>query len=182
MPRVTPISGKADVAAEHHGVVDAVLKVFGDIRGPYSILLHSPKIAERTLGLTTFFRDGTIVPDKERSLAILAGVREREGAYVWAAQVAAARRAGVSEATIDAIRARGDLASLPAEERDIIAYARELCSTNQVSQAAFDALKNRYGVPWLVELTVAANYYAMLCGVVNAFQVEPPADGDRLPG
>ena len=181
MPRVTPIAAKADVPAEHHAVVDAVLKVFGDIRGPYSILLHSPKVAERTLGLTTFFRDGTIVADKDRSLAILAAVREREGAYVWAAQVAAAQRAGVSAAAIDAIRARGDLASLPAEEREIISYARELCAKNRVSQPVFDALQKRHGTPWLVELTVAANYYGMLCGVVNAFEVEPPPGGDRLP-
>jgi hypothetical protein len=33
----------------------------------------------------------------------------------------------------------------------------------------------------LVELTVAANYYAMLCGVVNAFEVSAPPDGDKLP-
>ena len=182
MPRVAPITGKADVPAEYHDVVDAVLKVFGDIRGPYSMLLHSPKMAGRTLGLTTFFRDGTITKDKERSLAILTAVREREGAYVWAAQVAAARRAGVSDATIDIIRARGGLAALPPEEREIVAYTRQLIQTNRVDQAAFDALKNRYGVPWLVELTVAANYYGMLCGVVSAFEVEPPADGDRLPG
>jgi hypothetical protein len=32
-----------------------------------------------------------------------------------------------------------------------------------------------------VELTVAANYYAMLSGVVNAFEVAAPPDGDRLP-
>ncbi len=43
MPRVAPITGKSDVAAEHHGVVDGVLKVFGQVRGPFSMLLHSPR-------------------------------------------------------------------------------------------------------------------------------------------
>ena len=35
---------------------------------------------------------------------------------------------------------------------------------------------------WLVELTAIANYYAMLCGIVNAFEVDPPptATGCRL--
>ena len=45
MPRITPVTGKADVPAEYHGVVDDVLKVFGSIRGPFSMLLHSPKLA-----------------------------------------------------------------------------------------------------------------------------------------
>ena len=81
MPRVTPITGKADVPAAHHGVVDQVVKVFGGVRGPFSMLLHSPPLAERLLPLVTFFRDESSVEGKLRSVAILAAVREREAAY-----------------------------------------------------------------------------------------------------
>src|SRR2546425_9543143 len=95
MPRVAPITGKADVPAEHHAVVDGVLKVFGQVRGPFSMLLHSPKLAERMLSLGNFYRDESVVEPKLRSLAILVAARERQGAYVWAAQVNAARRGGV---------------------------------------------------------------------------------------
>jgi 4-carboxymuconolactone decarboxylase len=181
MPRVTPISGKSDVPAEHHAVVDAVTKVFGGVRGPFSMLLHSPKLAERVLGLVTYFRDESIVEPKLRSVAILSAVREREAAYVWAAQVAAARRNGVGEETIDLLRAKGDPGKLPAEEREIVTYIWQLMRTNRSDQATFDALKNRYGVQWLVELTAAANYFALLSGVVNAFEVAAPPDGDKLP-
>jgi 4-carboxymuconolactone decarboxylase len=181
MPRVAPITGKSDVAAEHHDVVDGVLKVFGQIRGPFSMLLHSPELAEQMLGLGNFYRDKSIVAPKDRSLAILVGVRERQGAYVWAAQVNAARRAGVREEAIDVIRARKDPAGLPVEEREIITYAEQLIRNNRVDQAAFDALKNRHGVQWLVELTAAANYYGILCGIVNAFEVPAPPDSDKLP-
>jgi 4-carboxymuconolactone decarboxylase len=116
MPRLTPVSGKSDVPAEQHAVVDAVVKVFGGVRGPFSMLLHSPKLAERVLGLVTFFRDESVTEPTLRSVAILAAVREREAAYVWAAQVGAARRNGVSEETIDLLRAKGDAGKLPAEE------------------------------------------------------------------
>jgi 4-carboxymuconolactone decarboxylase len=181
MPRVDPITGKSDVAAEYHDVVDGVLQVFGQVRGPFSMLLHSPKLAAQMLNLGNFYRHDSIVAPKDRSLAILVGVRERQGAYVWAAQVNAARRAGVREEAIDVIRARKDPSGLPAEEREIITYAEQLIARNRVEQAAFDALKNRHGVPWLVELTAAANYYGMLCGIVNAFEVPAPPDGDKLP-
>jgi 4-carboxymuconolactone decarboxylase len=181
MPRVAPITGKSDVPAEYHAVVDGVLKVFGQIRGPFSMLLHSPRLAEQMLGMVNFWRADSVVEGKDRSLAILTAVREREGAYVWAAQVAAARRAGVREDAIDVIRAKGDPSRLPAEERDIIVYTRQLVRTNRVDQAAFDTLLKKHGVPWLVELTVAAGYYGILCGVVNAFEVAPPPDGDKLP-
>jgi 4-carboxymuconolactone decarboxylase len=181
MPRIAPITGKSDVAAAHHGVVDQVVKVFGGVRGPFSMLLHSPQLAERLLPLVTFFRDESSVEGKLRSVAILAAVREREAAYVWSAQTAQARRNGVSEATLDVLRARGDAAALPADERDIVVYVRQLMRANKVEQAAFDALARRHGSRWLVEMTAAANYFAMLCGVVNAFEVAAPPDGDKLP-
>jgi 4-carboxymuconolactone decarboxylase len=182
MPRVAPVTGKSDVPAEHHAVVDKVVNVFGGVRGPFSMLLHSPKLAERVLGLVTFFRDDSVVDPKLRSVGILSAVREREAAYVWAAQVAAARRNGVSEEVIDLLRAKGDPGQLPAPEREIVTYVRQLMRGNRVDQAAFDALKNRHGAQWLVELTAAANYFALLSGVVNAFEVAAPADGDKLPG
>jgi 4-carboxymuconolactone decarboxylase len=181
MPRVAPITGKSDVPAEHHAVVDGVLKTFGSVRGPFSMLLHSPRLAERILPLVAFFRDESVVEGPLRSIAILTAVREREAAYVWAAQVAAARRNGLREEVIDLIRSKGDPGPLAAEERDIVTYTRQLMRANRVDQAVFDALQTRFGTQWLVELTAAANYFALLSGVVNAFEVPAPPDGDKLP-
>jgi len=182
MPRVAPITGKADVPAQYHSVVDAVVSVFGNVRGPFSVLLHSPALAERILPLVKFFREDSVVEAPLRSVAILAAVRERQAAYVWSAQVAAARGHGVKDEVIDGLRAQGDPAALAADERDIVVYVRQLMRTNRVESALFDALVKRHGVPWLVELTAAANYFALLSGVVNAFEVAAPPDGDRLPG
>ena len=170
MPRVAPIIGKSDVPAAHHAVVDAVVNVFGNVRGPFSMLLHSPKLAERMLPLVTFFRDESIVEPTLRSVAILTAVREREAAYVWAAQVGAARRNGVREEVIDLIRAKGDPGKLSADEREIVTYTRQLMRENRIDQAVFDALAKRKSVQWLVELTAAANYFALLS-----------PDGDTLP-
>ncbi|PYN34758.1 MAG: hypothetical protein DMD98_10060, partial [Candidatus Rokuibacteriota bacterium] len=179
--RVAPIIGKSDVPAAHHAVVDAVVNVFGNVRGPFSMLLHSPKLAERVLPLVTFFRDESIVEPTLRSVAILTAVREREAAYVWAAQVGAARRNGVREEVIDLIRAKGDPGQLSADEREIVTYTRQLMRENRIDQAVFDALAKRKSVQWLVELTAAANYFALLSGIVNAFEVAAPPDGDTLP-
>ena len=98
MPRVPPINGKADVPPAHHAVVDGVVQVFGNVRGPFSMLLHSPKLAERILPLVTFFRDESVGGGAElpRPSPSLPRCASGEAAYVWAAQVAAARRNGVS--------------------------------------------------------------------------------------
>ena len=181
MPRINPVSGKADVPSQYHSVVDEVVKVFGQVRGPFSVMLHSPELARRVLPLVTFFREDSIVEAKLRSHAILAAVREKEAAYVWAAQVGAARRAGVPEATIDLLRAKGDPGSLPQDERDVVTYTRQLVRTNRADEAVQDRLKERHGVQWLVELTAAANYFSFLSGMVNAFEIPAPPDGDKLP-
>jgi alkylhydroperoxidase family enzyme len=179
--RITPITGKPQLPAEHHGVADAVMKVFGRIRGPFWALLHSPALAERILPLVTFFRDENIVDPKLRSIAILAAVRERDALYVWAAQVDSARRNGVREEVIDLLRAKGDPAKLPVEEREVVSYVRQLMRANRVDRATFDALKKRYSERWLVEMTAAASYYVFVSGIANAFEVPPPEDGDKLP-
>jgi 4-carboxymuconolactone decarboxylase len=178
MARIQPITGKADVAPEHAYVVDQVMEVFGRIRGPFSILLHSPKLAENLLPMVPFAREGMVVEPQLRQIAVLASVRERDANYVWAAQVDVARRVGLREPVIDLLRAKGDAAALPPEERDIVIYARQLMRSNRVDQPAFDALLGRHGAQWLVELTAVANFYVALCGVVNAFEVPVPPEGD----
>ncbi|MGH8642851.1 MAG: carboxymuconolactone decarboxylase family protein [Burkholderiales bacterium] len=181
MPRITPIKSKSDLPAEHQPVADAVLKVYGDIRGPWTMLLHSPKLTAKMLPLTPFFWHESIVEGKLRSVGILAAVREREAAYVWAAQVGMARKNGVREEFIDLLRAKGDAGKLPVPERDIVNYVRQLSRANRVDQATFEALRNRFGPQWLVELTATIGYFGLVSGMANAFEVAAPPDGDKLP-
>src|SRR5260370_19491723 len=181
MRRVAPITGRAGGPAQYHNVGDDVRGVFGQIGGPFSMLLHSPPLAERMLHFVKFNRSGTIVEPRLLSHAILASVRERDAHYVWAAQVGAAKRAGVPDATIDLLRAKGDPAGLGEDERDIVAYTRQLVRNNRGDQAVFDRLQKRHGTQWLGGVTAAAGYFGMLSGVVNAFEVAAPPDGDKLP-
>jgi 4-carboxymuconolactone decarboxylase len=180
MARVPQITGKADVPAAHQHVVDQVLEVFGRVRGPFSVLLHSPELAERLLPMVPFSRQVTVVEAPLRFVGILATVREKDAAYVWAAQVNVARQSGLSEASIDVLRAKGDIGALPPEQRDVATYARQLVLTNKVDQSVFDTLQKRHGTKWLVELTAIMSFYGALCGVVNAFEVPAPDDGDRF--
>jgi 4-carboxymuconolactone decarboxylase len=180
MSRYTPITSKAAMAPEEEHVFDQVMDVFGRVRGPFSMLLHSPKLTERLLPMVPFARELCIVDPRLRQIAILTAVRERDADYVWAAQVDVARRVGLREPVIDLLRAKGDPADLMLEERDIVHFVRQLMRANRVEQPVFDALKERHGIQWLVELTAVTNFYVALCGVVNAFDVPVPPEGDRF--
>ncbi len=180
MPRTKVITAKSDLAPEHQAAADTVLKIFGHIRGPFSVLLHSPALAEKLAPMVGFVRDDTIVEPRLRFVAILAAARECDAPYVWAAQVALARKHKIREELIDHIRARGDPAGLPADERDVMNYTLQIVRTHRADAALFDTLCKRYGEKWLVELTATFSFFVFVSGIANAFEVDVPADGDPL--
>ena len=171
MPRIDLVKGKADVPVEHHAMVERIERTFGGVVGPSTVLLHVPEMAKPIYDLGDYFRQHSIVPARLRLLGVLVAARERQGAFVWSAQVGAARRAGVPEETIELVRGSAPPERYSPEEGEVIRYAEQLMRSNRVEQAAFDALEQRHGVRWLIELTTVIGYYAMLCGIVSAFDV-----------
>jgi hypothetical protein len=95
--------------------------------------------------------------------------------------VPTALRAGVSEATIETIRARGDLGSLSTHERVIVAVAREMVGGHQVSVQTFEAARAELGERKLMEVIAAMGYYVMIGCVLIATDMELPAGASRLP-
>ena len=180
-PRITPITQRDQVPEEHRPIFDAVAEGRGSVRGPFSILMHSPVFCRRHLDVGSYLRFKSQVKADSKVLAIIATAREKDCPYVWAAHAPAARKAGVSDAAITAVRDRGDLASLPATERDVADYVRQLLRTNAVAQPLFDRLRTQYGVPWLVELTCLIGHYGIVTGILNAFEVAPRPDAEQLP-
>jgi 4-carboxymuconolactone decarboxylase len=180
-PRVAPITRRDQVAPAHRPVFDAVAEGRGSVRGPFPILLYSPELCRRHLAVSSYLRFSSQLPPESRELAIIATAREKDCPYVWAAHAPAARKAGVSEAAVTAVRDRGDLASLPAGERDIVDYARQLWRRSRVAQPLFDRLRDQHGVPWLVELTALIGHYGIVSGILNAFEVAPAPDAEPPP-
>src|SRR3954462_5581996 len=119
MPRLPLITSTTDLAPAQQAAAEAVLKVFGHVRGPFSVLLHSPKLAEQLLPLVTFVRHDNVVEPRLRFVGILTAVRESRADYVWAAQVEQARRNGIREEVIDIIREEREPTALATDEREI---------------------------------------------------------------
>jgi len=179
--RVAPITGKSDVPAEYHDVVDGVLQVFGQVRGPFSMLLHSPKLAERVLNLGNFFRSNdSVVAAKDRSLA-------SSSPHVSARAPMCGRPRSRRRAAPGCVR-KPSISSAPREIRRSFprrARYRGLRPATGPEEpyrpAAFDALKQKHDVQWAGRADGGHNYYGFLSGVVSAFEVPPPPDGDKLP-
>ena len=142
--------------------------------GPGSITINSPEMARRRAGLTSYLRYETTFPRRILELAIIATARAMDCPYVWNAHAPAARREGVSDALIDALRERQPLPEIGADESAVIAYANEFYQNHRVSDATFQTALDQFGSQHLVELTALMGNYAQTAFVLNAFEVELP--------
>lgn len=181
MARIQLIETKDDLPADQHDEFDAICEVLHHVRGPFSVLLRSPGLAEKVMRSGAQVRLGSTLTKAERELAILAVAREKDGPYEWAAHVGLARQAGVSEAAISAVRDRADTAALDDAERAIVEFVRELLRTNRVSETRFSSLLAAHGERWLVELTATVGQYQYIAAINGVFEVEPPDGAEILP-
>jgi 4-carboxymuconolactone decarboxylase len=180
MARVNQITDKADLPDEYHPLFDRIAQARGQVGGPYSILLHSPRIADRVDALSAALRSDSQLSPQEFVLAALAVARAKDCVFVWSVQAPAARRAGISEATITAIGNR-QTSSLSADQADLVSYVTQVTATSQVDPATFERLKASHGAVWLVDLTTTAGHFGLISGINNAFEVPASPTGDRLP-
>jgi 4-carboxymuconolactone decarboxylase len=183
MSRIAPIRSVSDLPPEHRSVAQAVLEMFGHIRGPFSMLLHSPELAQRLLPMVAFVRGDTVVEARLRFPAILSAALDCGSPYVWAAQVALARRSGVREVLIELVQARAPLEAFEPDERDIVQFARDLIARRRVDAQVFDSLHARHGERWMVELAAIVGFFAFVSTICTTFDVPAPeqAGADRRP-
>jgi 4-carboxymuconolactone decarboxylase len=179
-PRIEPIGERSKVAEEGRSVFDAVAEGRGSVRGPFAVLMHSPPLCKRVFDVSNYLRfESELTPD-QRELATLVTAREKDCPYVWAAHAPAARQAGIDEDIVETVRTRGSFDSLPADERDITVYTRQLLQMHRVDQSVFDRLRNAHGERWLVELTALIGHYGMISAILNAAEIAAPAGSEAI--
>jgi 4-carboxymuconolactone decarboxylase len=179
MARIEQITEKTQVPAEWQSLYDRIVAQRGRVAGPYSIMLHAPAIADRVDRLSAALRAEAEVSAADHVLTALAVARTKDCLFVWSVQAPNARRAGLSEEAIAAVREhRSD--ALTEDQADIVSYAQQVVSGNRVDAQTFNRLKERHGERWLVELTVIAGHFGLICGINNAFEVPASPQGDKL--
>jgi len=179
MARLPPITGKEQVAAKDHATIVAITESRGAIQGPFTMFLHCPELAGRVAHLGAFVRFEGSLDMRVRVLAAMTVARELEAVYVWGAQTGGARRLGVPEATITAIR-ENHSRGVPPEDAEIVDFTRQLLRRHRVDDANVASLQKRFGNDGFIQLTGAIGYYSMLAMTVNACELEPAPNAEVL--
>ncbi|MDO8477076.1 MAG: carboxymuconolactone decarboxylase family protein, partial [Candidatus Rokubacteria bacterium] len=149
MARLPSITSKDQVPPKDHAIVDGIVQSRGALQGPFTMFLHCPELAGRLAHLGAFVRFEGSLDMRVRVLAAMTVARELDAVYVWGAQTGGARRLGVPETTITAVRekhARG----IPPEDAQIVEFTRELIRKHRVDDATFKALRTRLGDDGLI--------------------------------
>ncbi len=171
MARLPLITGKDQVAPEHHAVVDSIIASRGGVHGPFTVFLHSPEISGRVAHLGAYVRFEGSLDMRVRVLAAMTVGREFEALYIWGAQTAGARRLGVPESTITAIRDNHSRDLTP-EDAQIVEFTRQLLRKHRIDDATAQAMRARFGDDEFIQLTGAIGYYCLLAMTVNACELE----------
>jgi 4-carboxymuconolactone decarboxylase len=114
-----------------------------------------------------------------RVLAAMTVARELDAVYVWGAQTGGARKLGVPETTITAIR-ENHSRGLPPEDAQIVDFTRTLMRKHRVDDATAKALRARFGDDGFIQLTGTIGYYGLLSMTVNACELEAAAGAEVL--
>jgi 4-carboxymuconolactone decarboxylase len=179
MARLTSITNKNQVAAKDQPIVDSIVASRGALQGPFTMFLHSPELAGRLAHLGAYVRFEGSLDMRVRVLAAMTVARELEAVYVWGAQTGGARKLGVPETTITAIR-ENHSRGVPAEDAQIIDFTRQLMRKHRIDEAAAKALIGRFGNDGFIQLTGAIGYYSMLAMTVNACELEAAPGAEML--
>jgi 4-carboxymuconolactone decarboxylase len=179
MPRLEAITRRDQVTTAEQPAFDQVFASRGRINAPQSMLMYAPQLSMRANALNDALRE--LLSPADFELAVLGAAREFDIDFVWAAHIPTALRAGVSEATIDIVRARGDLSGLSPREQVLISLSRELVGQHRLSAEMFEMARAELSEAVLIEVLTAMGYYIMIGCVLIATDMELPAGGERLP-
>jgi 4-carboxymuconolactone decarboxylase len=180
MPRI-PLVTEATMTPAQRQVHDAMLS--GPRKsapvGPLAIAMHRPELAKAMSELGLVLRFNSSFEPRLREFTILFTGRYWDCQFEWASHEAEARKAGLTDASIEMLR-RGGSRFEAEDEQAIHDYGTELLTRHFASDATYQRVLAIFGVAGVVELTALIGYYALVALTLNAAEFEIP-EGMSLP-
>jgi 4-carboxymuconolactone decarboxylase len=173
--RFKPLSYE-ELTPEQKTMVDNILAgPRGSLNGPFNVMLRSPDLGDRLQRVGEYVRFKTSVPPRLNELAILVIAREWTAQYEWLAHSAYALKAGVAPAVVEEIAAGKRPSKLAPDEEVVYAFTRELVDSKHVSDAAFIAMRDKFGERGVVDLVGLIGYYQTVSMLLNVDRYPLPA-------
>jgi 4-carboxymuconolactone decarboxylase len=179
MARV-PYVSRDELDAEGQDIYDRIRQ---DRNAPevglqFRALLHRPRATGYLTSLGAQLRFQSAMPEDLKELAILLVAREWNSAIEWTGHAVLAARAGVSAASIEAIRTRQAPAGLTEPEQIIARVVHRLLRDKEVPDAVFEEAQTLLGTQGVVDLALTCSYYTAVC--LAQIVLKPDMDPGRV--
>jgi 4-carboxymuconolactone decarboxylase len=155
---------------------DEILRVRGQVRGPFAIWLNSPVLGDLALQTQDWFQKKSQLSSRLVELAILIMARKATAQFAWAVHEKRGLENGLSKDVVEAIKNRVTPDFEQDDERLTYDIACELFETRTLSPNSYARAQAFFGVPSLVELVSLIGFYVMVAMVLNTFDADPPQD------
>jgi 4-carboxymuconolactone decarboxylase len=171
MTRLPDVS-RDQLSTDDQKYFDEIVGTRGSIRGPYGVLLHSPDLAARVANTGAYVRFEFKMSEALKETVIITAAAHQKSQYEFAAHARLARQAGVSESTIKAIAQGTAPAGLSGDEELLVRYTTELLHDKKISDATFNAVKDKWGVKGVIDVTALVGHYLLVAQILAAFEVD----------
>lgn len=151
--------------------------------GPFVPLLRNPQLLERVGKVGESLRFEGVLDARIRELVTCAVARHVSNQFEWLMHAPLAVKAGVSAATVEALRVGARPRGLPRDEEAALDFSTELLQRNGVSEPAWAEAQALFREQGVVELTVLVGYFVMVSWLMNAAHTpaQAGAQGAALP-
>lgn len=174
MPRISDLVPEQMTDEQREVAANIAAGPRGEVRGPFKVLLHSPKLAECVQRTGAYVRFDSVVPWKLRELAILITAHHWSSQYEWYAHEKEARRAGLDEGIIEAVRHGRRPDFTEDAEQEIWTFCTELYATRRVSEPTYRRIVARHGQQGAIDLCGLLGHYNLIALTLNTFEVPVP--------
>jgi 4-carboxymuconolactone decarboxylase len=177
MPRL-PYKTREDLPETKRHIYDRIAETRSGDKGAngmprvFQLILNNPDAAQPVAALGEYLRFGSSLDAAIRETTILSVAREMGSQYEWAHHEPIARRVGVRDEVIEAIRSGKAPMGLPPKEGVFAQVAKEMVIGKGLSDRTFQAVEHLLGPEQTVELIVLVGYYSMLSRVMDALGIE----------
>ncbi len=178
-PALTPEQMTPAQKAMHDSIVSGPR---GRVQGPFNAWMRSPEVGERLQQVGAAVRFKSSLPRDLNEFAILIVAREWTAQYEWHAHHILAMEAGLP-AQVAADLAKGRKPRrMTADQAMVWEFCHQLHRNHQVSDAAFNAIKTRFGDQGVIDLIAVSGYYVAVSMTLNTAQTQlPPGVTPPLP-
>jgi len=146
----------------------------GRILGPYKIWIHSPTVAAGMEHIGTFLNKRSSLSTREVEIVILLIAQHWQGDYVREAHIRAAKAAGLTQETIDAVLNGADPRLTDPHERAVHRFAAALVGGRRLSDVEFAEIEQAIGREGIAEVLVLIGYYTSVALGMKVHQVPIP--------